>query len=257
MGPGGPRLAGHRRRELAQGYLQEGERYERVRPGYPAECVAWVVPPWAERAADVGAGTGKFTRELVRLCASVTAVDPSEDMLSVLGEHLPTVRRLKGTAEASGLPEASVDVMTIAQAWHWCDPVAASAEASRVLVPQGVLGLIWNQLDVGVPWVHRLSRIMHAGDVFRPTYRPVLGPAFSEPERLVLEWTQRLPAADVLELARSRSHYQRASDAVRAKVEANLRWYLHEHLGHAEDAVLELPYLTYCWRASSLRSSGK
>lgn len=249
MGRGGPRLAEHRRRELAQGYLQDSERYERVRPGYPAECVDWLVPAGARRAADIGAGTGKFTRELVHRCPEVTAVDPSGDMLSVLAQHLPRVERVQGTAEASGLGTASADVVTIAQAWHWCDPAAASAEAARILVPGGVFGLVWNQLDVSVPWVHRLSRIMHAGDVFRPSYRPSLGPRFSEPESMVVPWTQSLAVSDIVELARSRSYYQNASTSVRAKVEANLFWYLHDHLGHQPNAVLELPYLTYCWRA--------
>lgn len=249
MGPGGPRLAEHRRRELAQGYLQDGERYERVRPGYPAECVDWLVPEPAVRAVDIGAGTGKFTRELVERCRNVTAVDPSEDMLAVLGRHLPSVSRITGTAEATGLADQSADVVIIAQAWHWCNPEAARAEAGRILVPGGRLGLVWNQLDVSVPWVHRLSRIMHAGDVFRPTYRPHLGTAFTDPKSLVVSWAQELSVPDILELARSRSYYQRASASIRAKVEGNLEWYLHEHLGHPADAVLELPYLTYCWRS--------
>lgn len=252
MGIGGPRLAEHRRRELARGYLQDGERYERVRPGYPPECVEWLVPSQARRAADVGAGTGKFTRELVQRCPQVTAVDPSEDMLSVLTEHLPGVDCVLGTAEATGLPTASVDVVTIAQAWHWCDPAEASTEAARILVSGGVFGLLWNQLDVSVPWVHRLSRIMHAGDVFRPNYRPPLGAWFSNPESKVVAWMQSLPVADIVELARSRSYYQNASAGVRAKVEANLLWYLHDHLGHESGAVIQLPYLTYCWRATRL-----
>lgn len=255
MGHGGPRLTEHRRRELAQGYLQESERYERVRPGYPADCVEWLIPAGARRAADIGAGTGKFTRELVRRCAEVTAVDPSGDMLSVLAQHLPGVARVQGTAEASGLGTASVDVVTIAQAWHWCDPAAASAEASRILVPGGVFGLVWNQLDVSVPWVHRLSRIMHAGDVFRSNYRPVLGAPISQPESKVSMWTQSLPIPDIVELTRSRSYYQNASESVRAKVEENLNWYLLEHLGHQPNAVLELPYLTYCWRARRLNEA--
>ena len=252
MGLGGPRLAEHRRRELARGYLQDSERYERVRPGYPAECVDWLVPGEARRAADIGAGTGKFTRQLIHRCPDVTAVDPSEDMLSVLGQHLPGVPIVQGTAEASGLGTASVDLVTIAQAWHWCDPKAASEEAARILVPDGVFGLVWNQLDVSVPWVHRLSRIMHAGDVFRPSYKPALGSRFSEPESKVVAWTQSLPVTDIVQLTRSRSYYQNASESVRAKVEGNLNWYLHEYLGHAPDAVLELPYLTYCWRATRL-----
>lgn len=252
MGVGGPRLAAHRRREMARGYLQDSERYERVRPGYPTEAVEWLVPAGTHRVADVGAGTGKFTRNLVVRCLEVTAVDPSNDMLSVLGQHLPDVRRMQGTAEATGLNTASVDLVTIAQAWHWCDPAAASAEAARILVRGGALALVWNQLDVGLPWVHRLSRIMHAGDVFRPSYQPDFGDAFAEPESDVVAWSQSIRVPDIVELARSRTYYQNASAHVRAKVEANMSWYLHDHLGHEPEAVLQLPYLTYCWRATRL-----
>ncbi len=247
---GGPRLDERRRRELARGYLQEGERYERVRPGYPDASVDWLIPGSARRVADIGAGTGKFTRQVLERGVQVTAVDPSVDMLSVLAERTPGVSTVVGTAEHSGLADASCDVITIAQAWHWCDPAEASSEAARVLIPGGRLGLVWNQLDVSVPWVHRLSRIMHAGDVFRPTYRPVFNEDFTTPEEAVFTWTQSLPAVDVVDLARSRSYYQRASATTRTKVEQNLDWYLHEHLGHARDAVLELPYITYCWRAT-------
>ncbi|NJC22875.1 ubiquinone/menaquinone biosynthesis C-methylase UbiE [Arthrobacter pigmenti] len=250
MVPGGPRLAAHRRRTLARGYLQDGERYDRVRPGYPDDCVDWLVPASAVWAIDIGAGTGKFTRELVRRSREVVAVDPSSDMLAVLSRSLPDVRTVEGTAESTGLPASSAGVVTIAQAWHWCDPVETVAEAARILAPEGVLALVWNQLDVSVPWVHRLSRIMHAGDVFRPSYRPLLGARFTKPESRVFAWTQLLSASDVVELARSRSYYQNASVSTRARVDENLRWYLHEHLGHPWNATLELPYLTYAWRAT-------
>jgi hypothetical protein len=53
-----------------------------------------------------------------------------------------------------------------------------------------------------------------------------------------------------VELAKSRSYYLRATAAVRSKVEANLRWYLHEHLGHAAGEPIALPYVTHAWRAA-------
>ncbi|WP_217565570.1 methyltransferase domain-containing protein, partial [Micrococcus sp. GbtcB5] len=67
------------------------------------------------------------------------------------------VRAVPGTAEATGLPAASADAVVAAQAWHWMDPGAASAEAARVLRPGGRLAAVWNQLDTAVPWVHRLT----------------------------------------------------------------------------------------------------
>jgi SAM-dependent methyltransferase len=240
-----------RRRSLAAGYLTGAGRYDRVRPSYPEQVLEWLVPPGAASAADLGAGTGIFTRMLLDHGLTVTAVDPSADMLSVLASRLPGAAALTGTAETTGLPGASVDLVTVAQAWHWVDPAAAAAEAARILVPGGTLGVLWNQLDVGLPWVHRLSRIMHAGDVYSPGYRPDFGPLFTPPEPMRVRWTQELDASGVVELAKSRSYYQRASEAARARLEGNLRWYLHDYLAFPPDAVLSLPYSTYAWRATA------
>ncbi|MBG6181336.1 class I SAM-dependent methyltransferase [Arthrobacter sp. CAN_A1] len=249
MPRGGPRLHATRRLHLAGGYLDGGAQYDSVRPGYPAESVDWVLAAGARSAADVGAGTGLFTAELVRRGLDVTAVDPSHDMLDVLRTKLPLVTTVVGTAEATGLATASVQLVTIAQAWHWLDPAAATREAARILVPGGRLALLWNQLDVSIPWVHRLTRIMHAGDVYKPDHRPTIGEDFGLPEHLAIRWTQTLTTADIVELAKSRSYYRRATPVIRAKVEANLDWYLHEHLGFTTETAVDLPYFTHVWRA--------
>ncbi|MHA7153589.1 class I SAM-dependent methyltransferase [Arthrobacter sp. TMN-50] len=250
MPRGGPRLHATRRIHLAGGYLDDGEQYDRVRPGYPAESVDWVVAAGASTAADVGAGTGLFTAELVKRGLDVTAVDPSHSMLDVLRTKLPQVTTVVGTAEATGLAAASVQLVSIAQAWHWLDPAAAARESARILVPGGQIALLWNQLDVSLPWVHRLSRIMHAGDVYKPDHRPAIGQAFGRPEHLAARWTQTLTTADIVELAKSRSYYRRATPVLRAKVEANLDWYLHEELKFTPDVTVDLPYFTHAWRAT-------
>ncbi|MEV7604704.1 class I SAM-dependent methyltransferase [Paenarthrobacter sp. NPDC089322] len=246
---GGPRLHARRRHELGQSFQDGGEHYDRVRPGYPADSADWLIPPGAMSAVDVGAGTGKFTALLVKRNLAVTAVDPSNDMLEQLRKSYPHVIALEGTAEATGLADSAFDVVSVAQAWHWCDPLEASTELARILSPQGVLGLIWNQLDTSVPWVHRLSRIMHAGDVHKPGFRPVIGPEFKDAESHLTTWTDTVSPEDVMELTKSRSYYLRANDTTRAKVMANLEWYLYEHLGHAPGELLGLPYLTQTWRA--------
>jgi len=246
---GGPRLDHGRRRELGQSFQDGGRHYQRVRPDYPAESARWLVPAGARDALDVGAGTGKFTALLLALGLDVTAVDPSADMLAQLKDHCPAATAVPGTAEATGLPGSAFDVVTVAQAWHWCDPHAASTELARVLRPHGTLGLVWNQLDTSVPWVHRLSRIMHAGDVYRPGHKPVVGAEFHGLEGHVTHWQDRVTTGDLMELTKSRSYYLRAGEATRAKVLANLDWYLHEHLAYAPDQELDLPYLTLAWRA--------
>jgi SAM-dependent methyltransferase len=247
---GGPKLDHGRRQELGHSFQDGGEHYHRVRPGYPADSADWLIPAGSLTAADLGAGTGKFTRLLVERGLAVTAVDPSPDMLGQLRADLPSVAALEGTAENTGLPAAAFDVVTVAQAWHWCDPLLASAEIARILKTGGVLGLIWNQLDTSVPWVHRLSRIMHAGDVHKPDFRPRIGPEFTGLASHLTRWEDPVTPGDVLELVKSRSYYLRANDATRAKVTGNLDWYLHEHLGHAEGEQLLLPYLTQTWRAA-------
>ncbi len=252
MAGGGPKLHHIRRRELGQSFQDGGEHYDRVRPGYPADSVDWLVPAGARDAADLGAGTGKFTALLVGRGLHTVAVDPSPDMLAQLRRSLPGVGAVEGTAEHTGLAADAFDLVTVAQAWHWCDPLLASTEAARILRPHGVLGLVWNQLDTSVPWVHRLSRIMHAGDVHKPSFRPPLGPEFTGLESHLTRWEDPVTTQDILELAKSRSYYLRAGEATRAKVLSNLDWYLHDHLGHAHGEVLPLPYLTQSWRATKV-----
>ncbi|MBT8161066.1 MULTISPECIES: class I SAM-dependent methyltransferase [Arthrobacter] len=245
----GPKLFEQRRLELGQSFQDGGEHYERVRPGYPADSADWVIPDGARDAADVGAGTGKFTALLVERGLAVSAVDPSTDMLAQLRKAYPQVNALEGTAEATGLADSAFDVVSVAQAWHWFDPIEASKEAARILRPGGVIGLVWNQLDTSVPWVHRLSRIMHAGDVHKPDFRPAMGPEFTGLESHLTRWEDPVTPDDVLELVKSRSYYLRANEVTRAKVMGNLQWYLFEHLGYVEGDVLMLPYLTQSWRA--------
>ncbi|RNL56995.1 class I SAM-dependent methyltransferase [Arthrobacter oryzae] len=249
MARGGPKLYQERRRELGQSFQDGGEHYDRVRPGYPAESANWLIPAKAADAADVGAGTGKFTALLVASGLRTVAVDPSPDMLDQLRRALPGVSAVEGSAEHTGLDSTAFDLVTVAQAWHWCDPQQASAEIARILRPHGVLGLIWNQLDTSVPWVHRLSRIMHAGDVHKPHFKPAVGPEFTALESRLSRWEDPVTPEDIKELTKSRSYYLAATEATRAKVMGNLDWYLHEHLGHPRGAGLRLPYLTQTWRA--------
>ncbi|WP_433122152.1 class I SAM-dependent methyltransferase [Arthrobacter koreensis] len=257
MASSGPKLDGLRRRQLGGSYRTGAAHYDRIRPGYPNDAVDWLfdIPSLAGRpaasvsVADIGAGTGKYTAALASAGFAVRAVDPSADMLAQLSRSLPNVPAVQGTAEHTGLPDSSLDAVTVAQAWHWCDPVASAREFSRILAPHGFAGLVWNQLDVSVPWVHRFSRIIHAGDVLRPGFRPELGPELKLQEFHTTSWSVAMTPEDLAELAQSRAYYLSAPETTRAKVLANLSWYLYEHLGHVPGEELQLPYLTFTWRA--------
>src|SRR5699024_4889864 len=150
------------------------------------------------RAVDLGAGTGKLSWALVERGFEVTAVDTSAAMLETArrrGAPGALATRV-APAEATGLPAASAELVTVAQAWHWFDAEAASAEVLRLLAPGGVLALVWNMLDVTIPWVHRLSRIMHAGDIHREDFRPSTGPELELAERSVHQWEDPMPTGD-------------------------------------------------------------
>lgn len=254
-GTGGPVFDAQRRQHMAAAFLEGGGHYHKVRPGYPRESLDWLTETAAHPLhdiLDVGAGTGKYTQLLAGRGWTMTAVDPSADMLAQLARAVPHATPMVGTAENLGLADACMDLAVVAQAWHWCDPRTASTEIARVLRPEGTLGLVWNQLDVGLPWVHRLARIMHAGDVHKPDFRPTLGPEFAPAEGHNTRWDQTLTPEEVMELAKSRSYYLKAPEQVRAKVMANLRWYLFEHLGHTPGTELQLPYVTQTWRTRKL-----
>ncbi len=225
--------------------------YDRVRPRYPEAVYDWlqgaVLAPG--RCADVGAGTGIFGAGLRERGWSVTGIDPDAELLAL---H-PVPARI-GTAEALPLEDASVDLVAVAQAWHWIDPAAAAAEFDRVLACGGAVAIILNQLDVRVEWVLRLARIMHAGDVYRPAWRPVLE-GFADPFAGEFAFTTRVTVDDVVALAATRSYWLRSGPGVRARVEANIRSFLaDEGRGLAAEAgdliaavgeldVFELPYL--------------
>jgi SAM-dependent methyltransferase len=90
----------------------------------------------------------------------MVAVEPVDAMRARLEETLPNVTALAGTAEAIPLEDASVDAVTVGQAFHWFDGDVALAEIHRVLRPRKRLGLIWNVKDESVDWVRLLSEII-------------------------------------------------------------------------------------------------
>jgi len=238
-----------RRDELASAFQSGAESYDKIRPSYPEDALDFALQDQPTNAVDIGCGSGIFTEQLVARGLDVSAVDPSADMLTVLNKRLPDVLTMCASGEATGLGENSVDLVTYAQAWHWVDHPKASAEAARLLHDRGWLTLLWNQLDVSIPWVHRLARIMHAGDVHRPELEPPLGREFAKPEHGIWHWSMPLDFDEIIELTKSRSYYRKSTPTIQAKVEANLAWYWGEHLGYDLQEKVQVPYLTHAWRS--------
>jgi SAM-dependent methyltransferase len=125
--------------------------YVRYRPGYPVELIQFLGAKaglsGSSVVADIGAGTGIFTRLLLATGAKVLAVEPNDAMrraaeLEFLSR--PNFESVKGTAEATTLGDGSVSLITCAQAFHWFDPVATRREFRRILRPEGSCAIIWN-----------------------------------------------------------------------------------------------------------------
>jgi SAM-dependent methyltransferase len=134
--------------------------YDRYRPAPPPQALDWLIPPDATAVLDLAAGTGAVTRLLIGRAARVVAVEPDERMRAVLAARCPEAEVLAGRGEDIPLPDASVDAVVIASAWHWLDPDRAVPEIARVLRPGGALGVIWVSRDNRVGWVAEFNGLM-------------------------------------------------------------------------------------------------
>ena len=240
-------------------FVGEGGAYDSVRPAYPDEAVAALIDAARRargahatgqggplRAADIGAGTGKMSELLARAGFLVDAVEPSEAMRAQ-ASSVDGVTWHDGLAEETGLTNDLYDIVVFAQSWHWVDEARAGLEAARILAPGGVLAIVWNQMAVSIPWVHRLTRIMRSGDVHRPDRPPTPGGGFAPLTIIQVAWEDRMTPEEILTLGTTRSSYIRSSEAGRARMQENLRWYLYDHLGYAPGELVTIPYATLVW----------
>lgn len=130
--------------ELRLSFGNAAADYQRGRPGWPSEIAdVGGLPPEAH-VIDLGAGTGKLTQVLARRFARVTAVEPDDAMRALIAGEA-----LAGSAEEIPLPDAVVDGVFCAEAFHWFDWPVALREIARVLKPRGVLVLCFNVPDGG------------------------------------------------------------------------------------------------------------
>jgi SAM-dependent methyltransferase len=118
--------------------------YERGRPGWPEAAITVVGVPPDATVLDLGAGTGKLTRQLVQRFQRVVTVEPADAMRRVLEAVCPDVESHAGTADAIPLRDASIDAVYAAQAFHWFDDDRSVSEIRRVLRPGGVLVAMFN-----------------------------------------------------------------------------------------------------------------
>lgn len=140
----------------AERFTGRVENYRRFRPRYPAEIAAVLRRECGldedARIVDMAAGTGLLTEIFLEAGFAVTAVEPNAEMraaCSELARKYPKLRVMEGTAEATGLQDASANLITVAQAMHWFDLERTRGEFARVLKPGGWCAVIYNNRRLG------------------------------------------------------------------------------------------------------------
>jgi len=234
----------------ASGFGAEADAYERARPSYPPDAVAWIVDALristGRIVADVAAGTGKFTRLLEPTGAWVVAVEPVEGMRA----RLPRMPVAAASAERLPFRGESLDAITVAQAFHWFDAPAALEEFHRVLRPGGRLALIWNARDRSVPWVDEVWSIMDRVEKRAPWRAReelresafVETPWFGPLHEATFHHEQLLSPADVVERVRSVSHVAVLPTAQQEAVLDEVRTLLRDDPATAGRDEVALPY---------------
>jgi len=139
-------------KDPTQRFSSRVDNYVRYRPGYPLEVLCLLKNECGltpdSVIADIASGTGLFTRLLLENGNRVFGVEPNADMRGAGEQFLaqyPHFTSVAGTAEATTLPDQSVELVTAAQAAHWFDRAKARREFLRILKPQGWTVLLWNE----------------------------------------------------------------------------------------------------------------
>lgn len=224
------------------------EAYDRGRPGYPREAVAWLTGEEPLAVLELGAGTGKLTEHLVALGHDVHATDPDPRMLDRLGTRLPELRVSQTAAEEIPAADATYDLVIAADADEWFDSERALPEIARVLKRGGTFAIVRNVRDERIPWVKRLGNLIGrhtigagVGDAVESS--PYFGPA----EDASFKQWQVIDRSSVQDLARSLPD---VAGLDRTGQESKVREVLafYDDFGRGMDGM-QLPWVAECFRA--------
>lgn len=135
-------------------FTKKSSIYDKYRPNYPTNLIEYLYTQEGFNnksvIADVGAGTGIFSEQLLRQGSKVILVEPNVSMLAEARKKLNNYKNayfLSSSAEQIALPSHSLDYITVAQAFHWFDLEKFKSESKRLLVDNGKVLLTWNITD--------------------------------------------------------------------------------------------------------------
>jgi SAM-dependent methyltransferase len=208
------------------------ESYERRRPTYPAALVEWLGDRLRLRpgttVVDLGAGTGKLTRDLLPTGAHVIAIEPLTEMRAQLETVVPDAEVLAGSPEELPLPDGSVDAVVAASAFRWFGTERALEEIHRALVPGGALAMVGNGRDLSDPLQREIQAIV---GTYLPTAEQILSwipivdasPLFGPAEEFATTFEQWFDADGLAERIGTISYVARLPDDERARVLEQVR----------------------------------
>jgi SAM-dependent methyltransferase len=243
----------------AEGFSRGAVTYAHGRPDYPTALLSWLRTALLlsehSAAADLGAGTGKFTGLLMQTGADVVAVEPVEAMRAQLIQGFPGIRTVAGTAEATTLDTGSVNAVACAQAFHWFASREALQEIHRVLAPEGVLGLIWNVRDESCDWVAELAALVAPYEGNTPRFHTgswrvaFTDEFFSPPEATVFPHQHVGTAQEVIvDRSLSVSFIAALPSAEKAIVAQKLNALIDTHPQLKGRSEITFPYRTHAYR---------
>jgi SAM-dependent methyltransferase len=210
----------HTERRRAESFGAVATGYDDARPGYPSALIDDLLTPRPRTVLDVGSGTGKAAALLRARGVQVLAVEIDARMAAVARAHglEVEVAAFESWADAG----RRFELITVAQAWHWVDPVAGGARALALLRPGGRLALFWNfasfapalqqamdeVYDVVAPELSRHSVIRGGGPQTLPSHiRDLRAAGFGAVEHRRYPWTLGYPIGRWLALIRTHSDH--------------------------------------------------
>ncbi len=197
--------------DVTKAFSRTVDYYDKSRPSYPAELFDFLEKKLdadgAHVIADIGSGTGIFTKLLLDRGHHVISVEPNDEMRKIAEEnlaHYPFYKSVAAPAESTKLEDRSVDMITAATAFHWFNPELAKCEFKRILKPGGMCVLVWNIRDNKIPMMQDYEVMMKN---FVSDYEKVIGNHYSS-EDVINDFfspneieTIELPNVQALDLA--------------------------------------------------------
>jgi SAM-dependent methyltransferase len=236
-------------KRLSESFGAVAGAYDRGRPSYPADAVAWLLDGEAKIVLELGAGTGKLTRSMVDQGHAVFATEKDPQMIAVLQERVPEVSAKVASAEDIPANDRSVDVVIAAQSFHWFDHEVAIPEMARVLKPGGHVALVWNFFDERIPWVRKLVEVTGEWSKTSGGSHELLAESdlFGEVEAEKFAFWQDVTRDTLVDIVASRSYIASLPEAEReARLDAVRA--LYDDYGRGHDGM-QLPYVVECFRA--------